>query len=394
LSTITRKKTIILVSPNSQYGVSQYFVIDLSAELKKLGFNVLIVSPTVFNKKLTTFLADSTLYFIFGMNGWGFESLSKHILNKTLNVPFIAYLLDHPLYHSNRIDFNISSNRFIVSCVDLNHLKDLETFFKGNFQTAFIPQGAKLPSNLLKNRLPMEKRPIPLLFAGSYMDENLYRKEWNNHILSKVFDEISERAIYQNKDSVLLTANQVFAEKGLPFGIPEDKVLIYYLNQIDLFIRAKRRREVLETVAPLNITIYNEKWSYLKKLGALVKPSINYAELLRILSQTKITLNILPNYVYGGHERIFNSLLSGSVCFSDRNEFLDNNFQNKREILLYNLNNTKMITDTLTYYLNQNNLLANIVRNGQQKVMKEHTWRQRAKTLLKEVGKNYTLPIQ
>ena len=57
-----------------------------------------------------------------------------------------------------------------------------------------------------------------------------------------------------------------------------------------------------------------------------------------MLSQSKISLNVMPWFKNGIHDRIFNSCLNGAVSLSDSSIYIDELFTDRQNIILYDLN--------------------------------------------------------
>ncbi len=48
---------------------------------------------------------------------------------------------------------------------------------------------------------------------------------------------------------------------------------------------------------------------------------------LKAISQAKISLNVMPWFKEGAHDRVFNSMLNGAVCFTDWSLYFEENMK-------------------------------------------------------------------
>ena len=55
----------------------------------------------------------------------------------------------------------------------------------------------------------------------------------------------------------------------------------------------------------------------------------------------EISLNVMPWFKKGAHDRVFNSCLNGAVCLTDSSSYLDEIFTDGKDILFYDLNMLK-----------------------------------------------------
>lgn len=380
-------KTIVLISGGSAYNATCHFGTELEKAFKKLGYDVVLL-PNVMG--LDTIMKKRDVYFILGMNGHGITELYNQIYEEKLPVPYFAYLVDHPLYHIDRFNFNRSSKKLIISCVDKTHVDYLHQYFTGNYTKVFIPHGSALsiPDSPVK---PIKDRPIDILFAGTFISTTECRRNWlKEPRYSEITEEIIENALYQNKESLMEIAQRTFKANGMEFDYPSNEKLVDLLFQADYYIRGRRRMEVLESLKGLPIQVYHNDWSYLEKMDGNVKvfPQINYDDLQKKMMDSKIVLNVLPNLVNGGHDRIFTSMLAGAVSLTDSNSFLDLYFKDKESILMYSFNEAQF-AGKIQQVLADTDKLQRIADNGREIVQERHTWSSRAYQILNYVQKYF-----
>jgi hypothetical protein len=387
---IPRDETIVVINTASIYNAVRTFGFEMAKAFSDLGYHVEVIDlnqPSAY-AQLDKILNDPNISFLFGMNGHPIEYLYQKVYNNQLKIPFFAYLVDQPMYHLHRFDFDRNSKNLIISCLDQTHIAYLTTYFKGRYSKAFVPHGSSFNTVEGDQIKCMEDREIDILFAGTYLDPEKYRKKWiSDFKYGRLIDEIAECAVYQYKESLLDIAENVFYDKGIEFNYSNDQVLKDLLIQVDYYIRGRRRKEVLEKLSKLPLHVYNDDWNYLSSGSERVRvhPPIDYFEFHRQMNNSKIVLNILPNLVFGGHDRVFTSMLAGAVSLTDRSVFLENHFTHEDNILMYNINDPDL-AEKVQQYLLDTSKLQKIADNGRKVAQKEHIWLNRAKKILEFVA--------
>lgn len=385
----TAVKKIGVIMSSSSYSATRFFATALSKAFEQLGYDLIMIDLTKpdYNKKIETILRDKNLYFLFGMNAHGYEYLKQRI--NGLQVPFFCYLVDHPIYHQNRLDYNLKAENLIVSCLDRTHVDYLNNYYKGTFTKAFIPHGASLGniSEIPANSL--NKRNTDILFTGTYTDPVKHRNVWlQDHEYKTMIDEIVEKSLYESNIPLIDVAEVVLHSKGK--RLTPDRRFTNLLVHADYYIRGYRRKKVLESFKHLSLMIFNTDWQYLKNKNGRIQiyPSIDYLEFQYKLQHAKMILNILPNLSYGGHDRIFTAMLTGGVSLTDKNKFLESNFTHGENILFYDLDDPNL-EEKVVSYLQDVDMLERIALKGREIAKKNHTWEQRAKSILNVIKLHY-----
>lgn len=66
-----------------------------------------------------------------------------------------------------------------------------------------------------------------------------------------------------------------------------------------------------------------------------------------MISRSKISVNVMPWFKQGAHDRVFNSMLNGAVCVTDTSGYLKDNFIDGENIIFYNLENIDAAADKI-----------------------------------------------
>ena len=81
-------------------------------------------------------------------------------------------------------------------------------------------------------------------------------------------------------------------------------------------------------------------------------------------------------------ERIANSMLQKAVVITDRNPYLESQFQDGQDIIYYDLDQMDKLPARIQRLLQSPERISEIGENGYQKAAKYHTWDCRAKELI------------
>lgn len=383
---------VILYKGQSQYGALRTHVDQLAKAFKLVGHTSIVID-LLKNDAIEQLQKELNIgcNFVISFNGIGIDlKVGKKSVYDIVNIPFMAILVDHPLYHISRLDTKI--NKLVITCLDYKHLDFLTYFYEENHfkvKTFLLPGGnvGVSPNNKTLEEF-LEKRKIPLLFTGSF--RGIPRKLWReneNLTLTEIIDDICEYFLSEEYVSVEEAFDHVLREKKIYLSLEQEaKIKLYIIQQVLTYAQSYRRYQCLETIAKagIPIEIYGSGWEE----WASNWSSVKYNELgtvkntLELLSKTRLCLNVNNNFVSGGHERVFNSMINGAPVITDRSLYYNEEFVEGKDIITYSWNNLDQIADKINDYLEKPELLWRIAQNGREKMLERHTWVHRAKEII------------
>jgi len=381
------KRSIVLFKGQSRYDVLRYFVDYLSEGFVELGYETKIVDflQDDFSNDLVKVFENNDVLSVVSFNAIGCDlRIDQKSLYDYLNIPFVAFMVDHPMYHISRLNSNIS--KMIITCVDKSHIDYIQGIMNLDKTLAFIPH-AGIPKRLSLDTKPAEDRSIDILFCGSFENPNEIRRKWKEGVggwLSEFIDYFVEYILqfeyisYTEAFFDILKNNDIFLNKD------NINKLFSLLPLIDKFIRAYRRAGIIDELADFNLHIYGNGWSdFIKNpLHLKVYDSVDYNRVIELMKDSKIVLNINPFFPYGSHERVFSAMQCGAVVASDKNGYLLREFKDKENIIFYewsNIDNFKSVLSNLLLNTDKLNLIAT---SGKKIVEEKHLWVNRAQKIL------------
>ena len=151
------------------------------------------------------------------------------------------------------------------------------------------------------------------------------------------------------------------------------------------------REKVVEAILAegIELEVYGDSWRqspFSNHQGLHIHPEVTVEESLMVMEESRISLNVMAWHKDGLTERIANSMLNNSVALTDKSTFLQENFTDREDILLYDLLHLDRMTKTIKRYLDEpGNALKEIAAKAYDKAKEKYTWKQTAEELLRKL---------
>lgn len=329
-----------------------------------------------------------------------------YILNN-FDIPVWHYILDHPLYHYKAL--KVQLNNYNVICLDTFHAKLIRESFPHIREVKVIPLSADeySISNISKkycqdnmadtnsdssyNTLSYHKcskRAVKLLFTSTYTDPVkvalLYNKSGlniqNNNINDKdINDNSTKNTLIKDIDNdyllnALLNNPSFTQEKAVQYLrslniLDNSSSTIQYLHNnflIDVYLQCIIREEIVSTIIKnrIPITIYGHSWdAFVDKCDILIpeytkyldiRKEVTYNRLPAIYSNARLSLNQMPWFKGGMHDRIPLALMNGCLSLTDASTYLTDvlNIGENEGVYTYSLENIEAVPDIIMDILN------------------------------------------
>lgn len=384
---------VILYKGLSQYGALRTHIDKLAQGFENIGHTPIIID---FDEQNAIDKLEKELNvgcnFVFSFNCVASElKVGDRSLYDLVNIPYIGALVDHPIYQmQTRLDNKL--NKFIVTCLDKKHLKFLsEQYDENHFlvKSFMTPGGSKSPLSKDEELEEFESnRNIKLLFTGTF--RGIPKKEWESYeskTLANIIDDMCDYVLANDYVLAEEAFEYVMEQRNIEFSYEQrNKMKLFIMRVLKGYIASYKRYICLETLAKegIPIDIYGLGWDE----WALKYKNVKYHEVgtventLDILTKTRLCLNINNNFVAGGHERVFNSMINGAPVITDRSLFYDKAFEEGKDILTYSWTDLSKLPEKVHKYLNDTEALWNISQNARRKVQENYTWEHKAKQLI------------
>lgn len=370
------KKILICELKSVCYNSYLYFADKLGEQLKRNGWEVFYFraseEPLEALERFVETSFDAVLEFNSDLPKIKMDDGSYFLDH--IHAPFYDVILDHPLYHHDMLKQNLSD--FHVICLDENHREYiLENYPHIQSADVVAMTGEEAPFIL-----PMKNRSIEVLFCGTYTSP------------SDVWDAIENCPPFLSSDiksliEIMLADSSLPLEQAVKKLIPETDSLIaenfplhmqaYFLA--DTYLRAYLREKLIRTLtdAGIPLTVYGSEWEKMPGIDAKclsLHADVPFSDTFRLMANARITLNIMPLFKRGSHDRIPAAMLNKSVSVTDKSHMLERQYTDKKELLFYNRDKMELLPELLFTLLSDVPRLEAIAEAGYEHAKKNATW--------------------
>lgn len=382
---------IALLSNYNLYESKRYFCAKLAEAFNRLGLETSIIDSSTLHLQQMEFIRackpQETIFTCSFNSIIPFQD-GKYIADQT-GVPHVAFFVD-PAFNYKEV---FASSNTIITCVD--HF-DCEYVRSKNFNRVFF-WGHAIERELAP-AIDQEK-PYDVVFLGSCYDHENLRQFWRQRF-TKADIEIIESAVAvvlgDNATPLYLAVQKAMKESGLIWQTEEEfeTKFNFYAYYVDNYMRGKDRTELIRSIKNAQVHVFGDLcWRTEKPVlgwehslegmkNVTIHPAVPFEASLEILKQSKICLNSMPFFKNGTHERIFTGLACGALPITTDNLWIRDNFEHEQNILIYRSNHWNEVDEWVAKYLNNPSKREQIVQEGREKVMREHTWDVRVQQLL------------
>jgi spore maturation protein CgeB len=322
---------------------------------------------------------------LFTINHIGYiEPLIKY-LDKA-NILHVSWYMDDPFRYLQPYHLSKNSILFVCDKFYLDKLKD------AGFKRLYYLPGATNPNLFTECEVENEERErfaCDISFVGNsgYNALSTYRRycDW---VGDEEAREVLESIVRIQMDNPTLHITDIikevleFEEKGLPVpGENGDNVIVC----LEFASMSLRRKKILESLKGFDLSIYGDKgwrellddWEGMRFCGP-----IDYKkELPKLYKASKINLNITKTQLKTTvNQRVFDVSSCGGFILTDYRRDLGELFDLGGEIQIYK--DLADLREKVQYYLSHPEDRREFSNRARQRVLKEHTYRERLKRII------------
>jgi glycosyltransferase involved in cell wall biosynthesis len=374
-------KKILTLKGSSENNVLRVFVDELSSALRLSGVSVDVLDFEEHSNSshFLEILNDKSYDGIFTFNSLLGDLIippSEFSFLAELKKPYIAWMVDNPIYHHARLKSEIPKRHVI--CPSRHHLQFLKmSKIVGN--SSILLAGA---SNFNEQPVSFSNRNIPVLLLATWMGEPV--KFWFDSE-DKLVKELAPRAIellMRDPSCNTINALQVSARSlGVKFEYSES--WINFCVHLQSYIRCLDRLETVRCLANsgMPITLVGNGWeSNLINTGNInFCQNIDANETWKMYDDSKVVINL--NSSNGACERLFNAIGRGACVVSDESETLRDYFKINKDIAFFDRRNPVTIVNLIKELL-KDTRAEWMAKRAWIKVANDHTWNNRATEIL------------
>ena len=382
-----------------------YFSHQMAGEFQKLGYAVFFYDLKQEESsagKLRKFIRPRVTVLV----TFNFQGLEKEAgvyregigyLWDTYHIPCYNIAADHPYFYDDRLKDLPEKYRHIS--IDRRQKAYFEEFYPEYVSRGFLPlagtglrQGedeAKTGKAGAQGDAEQAAPCYDVILTGNYTKLSFFEPyiNWINEEYAAfyrgIIDDLLEHPACTVEEVALAHCEREMGKE------PNDqlRIALHKMIFIDLYVRNYWRGKAVRTLVNAGIPVHvvGKGWEELE--------DVRHPECLKLHSQTasvtclemladaKVSLNVMPWFKDGAHDRVFNSILNGAVCVTDPSCYLEEELHEGEGVCYVALQDMDALPEKVKDLLQNDSGRNEIVQRGRAIVEQKHTWAQRAKTL-------------
>lgn len=407
------------------------FAKELCAGFEKEGCDVLLVDVNnlhyfqddLFNRIDDYAACEDTIVIFFNSIGMLMDGIDGGNYWNRSGVICFDILADPPFFYHSAIESDIKNVTFI--CVDeeqsdyINRYYGKESdYYKRNGRvrmSLYMPLAGVVSDTYMERDLQNNRnkddvdrgisydfditaieafnnRKYDVIFTGSIRDyEDIDTQIYNlDDSLQDMWDIVLGYICEDTSLTIERAIRKCMSDYSLRLTDEHVHQIILLFKKMDSVIRAMHRQRVITAIADggIKIDVFGDGWDFLK--NKLIHPEnlcihecVSYEESVNIAAQAKISVNVMPWFKTGFHDRIATAMLNGCVSVTDSSSYIDDNYADGENIVIYKLDNLSELAGNIRTLLeNKNNITYRLAMAGKKKAVQADTWHERAKWFL------------
>lgn len=361
-------------------------------------------NPTKCRKQLERFYlkgkwkAGETALWTFNFIGLSGESMfedEEKTIWQSYGIHCYCMMVDHPLYYYKQLAEG--DEDWTLVCIDRDHQAFAQKYYPQYGKIHFLPLAgtelATLPHSSYET-IPYEERQIDILFAGNYVRIPMLEQGMSGM-------EPENRAYYFDRIRSLIGHPERSLDQeligSLMFEFPEitrEELLetLYHMCVIDLYVRSYFRREIICSLAEAGLCVHVigkdwDKAGCTKPENLIMTGELDSLQCLEYMRNSKISLNVMPWFKKGAHDRIFNGMLQNCVVLTDSSQYLDGLMEPGKEYAGFSLVHLDELPGQVKRILEEPENACRIAENGYRFAQQGHTWADRVDSIIGNIIK-------
>ncbi len=382
-----------------------YFSHQMAGEFQKLGYAVFFYDLKQEESsagKLRKFIRPRETVLV----TFNFQGLEKEAgvyregigyLWDTYHIPCYNIAADHPYFYDDRLKDLPEKYRHIS--IDRRQKAYFEEFYPEYVSRGFLPlagtglrQGedeAKTGKAGAQGDAEQAAPCYDVILTGNYTKLSFFEPyiNWINEEYAAfyrgIIDDLLEHPACTVEEVALAHCEREMGKE------PNDqlRIALHKMIFIDLYVRNYWRGKAVRTLVNAGIPVHvvGKGWEELEDVRhpecLKLHPQTDSVTCLEMLADAKVSLNVMPWFKDGAHDRVFNSILNGAVCVTDPSCYLEGELHEGEGVCYVALQDMDALPEKVKDLLQNDSGRNEIVRRGRAIVEQKHTWAQRAKTL-------------
>lgn len=305
-------------------------------------------------------------------------------VHDSINAPKFHFIFDHPVMMKEHMDKG--PEEYYILTHGRDYQEFVEKYFKAQMRKSYLLPPAGIAPQVSTNS---DEKTIDISFIGTWHD---YRS-WLEVIRKTKSRErfIANRFLHIMKKSPNLRAEwalqQALADYGITLDDENFRDVMFEFRQICFIIMTYYREKIIQLLLEEGfiIHVYGESWKkspLVRYKNLICHAEVSVSESMEVWQRSKLSLNIMSWHKGGFTERIANMLLCETVVISDKSYYLEENFEDGEDIVLFDLEHPEELIQRIYELLADDVLREKIAQNGRKKALQNHTWEKRTEEFL------------
>ena len=382
-----------------------YFSHQMAGEFQKLGYAVFFYDLKQEESsagKLRKFIRPRETVLV----TFNFQGLEKEAgvyregigyLWDTYHIPCYNIAADHPYFYDDRLKDLPEKYRHIS--IDRRQKAYFEEFYPEYVSRGFLPlagtglrQGedeAKTGKAGAQGDAEQAAPCYDVILTGNYTKLSFFEPyiNWINEEYAAfyrgIIDDLLEHPACTVEEVALAHCEREMGKESND----QLRIALHKMIFIDLYVRNYWRGKAVRTLVNAGIPVHvvGKGWEELEDVRhpecLKLHPQTDSVTCLEMLADAKVSLNVMPWFKDGAHDRVFNSILNGAVCVTDPSCYLEEELHEGEGVCYVALQDMDALPEKVKDLLQNDSGRNEIVRRGRAIVEQKHTWAERAKTL-------------
>ncbi len=308
---------------------------------------------------------------------------------ENVDVPHVSIVLDEP-FNKFASGYDLPCKNHLVTYLDRSDHRILDILYPGkNMKKLFLPLGGTTRHEQVE--MVFASKEYDVVVSASNWKVGSMRPGWHEEGIDRgivhVLDDVAE--VMQTRPVSMIAAfEQVLKERGM-YDAEYLEAMTPYFWPVLRYVKPWRRQQMVRCLAELGrrVDIFGEGWEDVPFTEGMRKHGkVSYKEMIDVISKSKVLVQDEALFNDGAHDRVFTGMLNGAVVVSEYSAYLDEIFEDRQEIFLFDWQHTVEQMGIIDRLLADEPYRLSIAARAYGNAKENHTWQNRVERIMEAVG--------
>lgn len=380
---------LIYVGDDTCFGALRAFSYGIGRALEDAGYQVIYAKKNERDAHFYESLCGQSFAGIIATQDTAFchRTTDGRYLHDLINAPLYWMDYDHPAWFMDLI--NDMPARTVFLTVDENYAAYIRKIYHRT--AVFFPPAAdaaaEMPESLASFKdWKQDGIRYQISFVGTLQDDLDSDMQQIRNVMPD-FYSTAATLVQQMKENTDEPQEAVLEQVCPPMDADEFSWLMHGWAFLGKDLAHRYRKKVIHSLleAGLDVDVFHESWKIFDSYPNLhIHPSVSYEKTDEIYRQSSISLNTMTWHKAGFTERIANAQMHGALSATDGTTYIRKCYTDGQDILIYDLTDKGIeeLPKRIEVLLGDKDRLMEMAYNGMKKAQSQHTWKNRARTLI------------